>query len=114
MSYFSDTLIRLRREAGLSQQQLAEAVGLSRSAVGMYETGRREPDIDTLRLFSEYFKVDMNTLTAPRTAEDAEMAELLETLRSRDDMRMLFKLAKDATPEDVRRAVKIIEALYDE
>ncbi len=114
MSYFSDTLIRLRREAGLSQQQLAEAVGLSRSAVGMYETGRREPDIDTLRLFSEYFKVDMNTLTSPRTAEDAEMTELLETLRSRDDMRMLFKLAKDATPEDVRRAVKIIEALYDE
>lgn len=114
MSYFSDTLIRLRRAAGLSQQQLAEAVGLSRSAVGMYETGKREPDIDTLQLFSEYFKVDMNTLTSPRTEEDAEMAELLETLRNRADMRMLFKLAKDATPEDVRRAVKIIEALYDE
>ncbi len=114
MSYFSDTLIHLRRRAGLSQQQLAEAVGLSRSAVGMYETGKREPDIDTLRMFSEVFKVDMNTLTSPQTAEDAEMAELLETLRSRDDMRMLFKLAKDATPEDVRRAVKIIEALYND
>lgn len=114
MSYFSDTLIHLRRRAGLSQQQLAEAVGLSRSAVGMYETGKREPDIDTLRMFSEFFKVDMNTLTSPQTAEDAEMAELLETLRSRDDMRMLFKLAKDATPEDVRRAVKIIEALYND
>ena len=56
----------------------------------------------------------MNTLTSPQTAADAELSELLETLRSRDDMRMLFKLAKDATPDDVRKAVKIIEALYND
>ena len=29
-------------------------------------------------------------------------------------MKMLFKLAKDATPDDVRRAVKIIEALHND
>lgn len=114
MSYFSDTLIQLRRNSGLSQQQLADALGLSRSAVGMYETGKREPDMATLRAFSEYFGVDMNTLTSPQTAADAELSELLETLRSRDDMRMLFKLARDATPEDVRKAVKIIEALHND
>lgn len=114
MSYFSDTLIHLRRKAGLSQQQLADSLGLSRSAIGMYETGKREPDMETLRMFSEFFGVDMNTLTSPQTAQDAELAELLETLRRRDDMRMLFKLAKDATPDDVRRAVKIIEALHND
>ena len=40
-----------------------------------------------------------------------ELNEMLETLRTREDMRMLFKLSKEATPEDVRQAVKIIEAL---
>ena len=114
MSYFSDTLIHLRRKAGLSQQQLADSLGLSRSAIGMYETGKREPDMETLRMFSEFFGVDMNTLTSPQTAQDAELAKLLETLRRRDDMRMLFKLAKDATPDDVRKAVKIIEALHND
>lgn len=114
MSHFSDTLAHLRRKAGLSQQQLADATGLSRSAIGMYETGKREPDIDTLRVFSEFFAVDMNTLTSTQTAADAELAELLETLRSREDMKMLFKLAKDATPDDVRRAAKIIEALHND
>lgn len=114
MSYFSDTLLHLRRRAGLSQQALADATGLSRSAVGMYETGKREPDIDTLRLLSEFFGVDMNTLTSPESAQSAELAELLEALRNRDEMRMLFKLAKDATPEDVRKAVKIIEALHND
>ena len=48
---------------------------------------------------------------APLGARDAEMEELLTTLREREDMRMLFKLAQDASPEDVRQAVKIIEAL---
>ena len=43
--------------------------------------------------------------------QDAELEQLLTSLREREDMRMLFKLARDATPEDVRQAVKIIEAL---
>ena len=40
-----------------------------------------------------------------------ELAELLSSLREREDMRMLFKLAQGASPEDVRQAVRIIEAL---
>ncbi len=34
----------LRRQMGLSQQELAARVGVSASAIGMYEQGRREPD----------------------------------------------------------------------
>lgn len=112
MSHFSDTLISLRKSHGLSQQMLAEKTGLTRSAVGMYETGRREPDMETLKLLAEFFHVDMNTLTTG--TGDSELNELLETLRTREDMRMLFKLAKDATPDDVRSAVKIIEALRND
>lgn len=113
MSHFSEKLIELRKSRGLSQQQLAEALGLSRSAIGMYETGKREPDMDVLRVFSDFFMVDMNTLVSPASGDTNELTELLETLRSREDMRMLFKLAKDATPDDVRKAVEIIEGLYN-
>lgn len=111
MSHFSLKLMELRKQRGLSQQQLAEALGLSRSAIGMYETGKREPDMDVLQLFSDYFNADMNTLVAPPSPETSELTELLEALRNREDMRMLFKLAKDATPEDVKKAVEIIEGL---
>lgn len=48
---------------------------------------------------------------SPIPVSDEEMQQLLTSLREREDMRMLFKLAQDATPEDVRQAVKIIEAL---
>lgn len=55
-----------------------------------------------------------NTLFTGDSESDAELAALLEDLRTREDMRMLFKLAHSATPEDVRAAVKIIEALRKE
>ena len=111
MSHFSNMLIALRKDRGMSQQQLADKTGLSRSAVGMYETGKREPDMDTLKLLANFFNVDMNTLTTGENSSPSELTELLETLRNREDMRMLFKLAKDATPEDVLNTVKIIEGL---
>lgn len=44
----------------------------------------------------------------------ADMLALLEDMRTRPDMRMLFKLAHGATEEDLRQAVKIIEALRKE
>ena len=47
----------------------------------------------------------------PTEIEDDELEQLLTALRDREDMRLLFKLAKDAPPDDVRQAVKIIDAL---
>lgn len=48
---------------------------------------------------------------SPAPERNEELEALLSSLREREDMRMLFKLAQDASPEDVRQAVKIIEAL---
>ena len=114
MSHFSETLTSLRKMHGMTQQQVAEKTGLTRSALGMYETGKREPDFETLQRIAEFYHVDMNTLITGKTADTDEMDELLEALCSRKDMRMLFKLAKDATPKDVEKAVKIIEALRND
>ena len=40
---FKDILKKLRERKGLSQEELAKATGLSKSAISMYENGRREP-----------------------------------------------------------------------
>lgn len=49
----------LRQEKGLTQDELARELGISRSAVGMYEQGKREPDFETLEVITDYFNVDM-------------------------------------------------------
>lgn len=52
----------LRKKAGLSQQQLAERLHLSGSAVGMYEQGRRQPSVDILVALSLEFGVTLEYL----------------------------------------------------
>jgi transcriptional regulator with XRE-family HTH domain len=66
---YSRHLIRMaRRQAGLTQQALAERAGTSQAAMSAYESGRRSPSVDTLCriLGAAGFEVRMR-LTAPDT-----------------------------------------------
>ena len=47
----------LRTEAGLTQQELADRVGISKQAVSMYETGNRRPSFDIADALAELFDV---------------------------------------------------------
>lgn len=62
MNYFGTRLKYLRKQDGLVQQDLANALGVSKSTISMYETGNREPDFETLEKIADYFNVDMATL----------------------------------------------------
>ena len=62
MPSFNSRLKELRLKAELSQQQLADKIGISKSSINMYERGEREPGIETLEAFADFFNVDMNYL----------------------------------------------------
>lgn len=59
---FRERLIALRNGKLLTQQQLADQLGLTRAAIAHYETGRREPDIETLLALSGFFGVTVDFL----------------------------------------------------
>lgn len=63
MAEFKDRIKKLRLEHHLTQGELARMLGISRSTIGMYETGKRTADYETLELIADYFNVDMNYLT---------------------------------------------------
>lgn len=73
MAKLSDMLIYLRKRNGLSQQALSDRLGITRSAIGMYETGKRVPDLETLEAFADFYNVDMNTLTGRSDGLPANM-----------------------------------------
>lgn len=76
MPKYSDMLVFLRKRKGLSQQDLSKQIGISRSAIGMYETGKRVPDLETFEIFADFYNVDMNTLTGMHlTKSDITKAE---------------------------------------
>ncbi len=59
---FAERLTYLRKSARLTQQQLADALGVSRSTIGMYEKGQREPNFETLESIADLFNVRMDSL----------------------------------------------------
>lgn len=62
-----DILLELRKQNGLSQEELAEKVYVTRQAVSRWENGETTPNIDTLKLLSKLYDVSINTLLgAPR------------------------------------------------
>lgn len=62
MRNFNDMLKYLRVREKMSQAELADKLGVSKSTVGMYELGKREPDFETLEAIADLFNVDMNFL----------------------------------------------------
>ena len=57
-----DIIFQLRNRAGLSQDELAEKVYVTRQAVSRWENGETIPNIETLKLLSKIFEVSINTL----------------------------------------------------
>lgn len=57
-----EILLELRTKHGLSQNQLAEKVHVTRQAVSRWETGETTPNTETLKLLSKLFDVSINTL----------------------------------------------------
>ena len=57
-----DVILELRNKAGLSQDELAEKVYVTRQAVSRWENGETTPNTETLKLLSKLFDVSINTL----------------------------------------------------
>lgn len=59
---FKDRLIKLRKELNLTQEELAQKIGYTRTAISAWEIGRNEPsNADTIKL-AEYFSVSTDYL----------------------------------------------------
>lgn len=75
---FHEKLLELRKSRGLTQEELAEALFVSRTAISKWESGRGYPSIDSLKEISHFFSVSIDELICPRemitAAEDDQKA----------------------------------------
>lgn len=65
-------LKKLRIEQGVSQQQLADYIGVSQQSVNKYENHNAEPDIATLSLIAKYFNVSIDYLVGNSKKEETD------------------------------------------
>ena len=63
---FNEKLQELRRSRGLTQEELAEKLYISRTAVSKWESGRGYPNIESLRTIAGFFSVTVDELLSPK------------------------------------------------
>lgn len=124
MGQFQSILKSLRLAKNLTQDELAKQLRISRSAIGMYESGAREPDFDTLELIADFFNVDIDYLMGrttkttfiPHATESSyytnpETAKIAQEIYENKELSLLFDAAKDAAPEDLQTVHTMLLAL---
>ena len=71
---FSDKLKEIRKSKGLSQEQLAEKIGVSRQAITKWETGKGLPDVENMVIIAEIFKTTLDELLRDSIAKQEQKA----------------------------------------
>lgn len=99
---FPKRLTYLRRRAGLTQEKLAELICISRPTVSLYESGKREPNLETLTRIADLFNVSVDYLIG--------RADL--TLQS-DTLGLYYQVNKFLTPEVVDEILSFYSYLIE-
>ena len=110
---FADQLRRLRAEYGMTQAQLAEKLGVSPSAVGMYEQGRREPDSGILGRLTELFHVSADYLLGFRNEQEVGHVIDRFTQMLQNQQGLMFNGAplSEADREKIVSAIRVAAAI---
>ena len=103
-----ERLKRLRTGARMTQQELAERLGVSASAIGMYEQGRREPSAILLVQMARLFGVSTDYLLTGCASQPQDVAHLhraVQDTRQKLGAELLLRgpdgTAREATDEDL-------------
>ena len=106
MGIFKTVIKSLRTSHGLTQDELSKQLGISRSTIGMYESGAREPDFETLELIADYFNVDTDYLLG-RTNKTTYIPSAFKS----EDENNLLQSYRDLSDLNKKKSVTYIENL---
>ena len=125
MAKFNIRLRELRKSRGLSQQKLADYTKVTKSSINMYERGEREPSLETIEMFADFFNVDMDyiigTSEVPNKAlvsdwevmqqTNEEMADLYFQMRKNEKLAEVIKILCKLPPERLDAVLLFLQAL---
>ncbi|MCR5673588.1 MAG: helix-turn-helix domain-containing protein [Lachnospiraceae bacterium] len=74
---FADNLTMLRKMNDLSQEELAEKIGVSRQTLSKYETGESLPDIEKCKVLADFFSVSLDDLISYEHGDSDSMGLMI-------------------------------------
>lgn len=114
MINLSDKLKAERSKRGLTQSDMAKLLDIKRSTYSLYESGKREPDLQTIRNFSAILKIymgdlitDWSSFTNEAIQNDFRYGLPLDELGMLQDYRILNKIGKNEARKRVNELTEI-------
>ena len=108
---FNEILIGLRKSSGLTQEEFAEKIGVSRSAIGNYEKGVRRPEYEIMEAIADYFNVSLGYLMG-RDESDKELYDRYrKQLFVREKEKKIIELYRKLNTEGQQKAQAYLEDL---
>lgn len=113
VNMFAQRLEKLRLEKGLTHQEMADMLGITRQAYGNYESGKREPDFKTLDKLADFFNVSLDYLlgksphrSGPNQYEPTP-AEIEDVIK-KADLQFDGAPLNDEDKEDIIEFIKVV------
>jgi len=105
-------------QKGVTSVEMCRVLNVPASTFSYWLNARTYPRIDKIEKMANYFGISKADLVEERSEKplvnnDEELTEMLEELRDRSDLRMLFSLTKNATKEDIQKTIQIIQMFRD-
>ena len=99
----------MRLSRGMTQADLARAINQSQSSITMYETGRREPDFETMEAFADVFNVPLASLMS---SDVSSYDPVYSDQPKNDEIRLLIRGLNKLTPEQIEQATNVFRAMF--
>lgn len=106
--HFSDKLAKLRREKKITQEELANFVGVTKASVSKWETGQSLPDILLLPLLASFFQISIDDLIGYEPQLSSEQIQKIYQTLAKDFSRQPF----ESVIEESRTLVKKYYSCY--
>lgn len=82
---FEDNLKKMRKSWGVTQSEVAQAVGVKQNSYNSWENGKRKPDFNTLQKLADYFGVTTDSLLGRTDHDFLKLKDFLNVLTPRNE-----------------------------
>ena len=110
---------KLLQDYGVTAYRVSKATGIAQSVFSEWKRGKSQPKLDKLQKIADFFNVPVTYFTEDDNIMveahnepiyvDDETREIIDQLRTRPEMKVLFSVSKNASKEDVELAVSMIQ-----
>lgn len=109
--YIAQRIRTMRLSRGMTQADLARAIDQSQSSITMYETGRREPDFETLEALADVFNVPIVSFVDGGGVVSINKSDD-EYQPKNDDVRLLVRGFNQFTPDEIDQAKAMMKIMF--